>query len=95
MLTNGGTLALLAMRGILRSAASVAKASVKRTRRITATLRQLAVPAASDNFYEALLARLAHLQPLAHLFEGGDRSRDGYGAAHTNILDQIDGLIYG
>jgi hypothetical protein len=50
---------------------------------------------ASDNLYQALLARLAHLQPLTDLLEGGNRSRDGYGAAHANILDRIDRLIYG
>ena len=94
-LTGGGMLARLAWRRILRCAASVAKASVNRTRRSPVTLRQLTVPAASDNFNEALLARLAHLQSLPHLVEGGDRSRDVYGAAHTNILDQIDRLIYG
>ena len=64
-------------------------------RHIPVTLRQLAIPAASDNFDETLLASLAHLQSLANLFEGGNRSRDGYGAAHALILDQIDRLIHG
>ena len=48
----------------------------------------------SDNLNKALLARLAHLQPLPNLFEGGDRRRDVYGAAHMNILDHIDLPIY-
>jgi hypothetical protein len=54
----------------------------------------MTVPIASDNFNQALLARLAHIQPLAYLFEGGNRSRDGYGAAHADILNQIDRLIH-
>jgi hypothetical protein len=55
----------------------------------------MTAPIAPDNLYQALLTRLAHLQPLANFFEGGDWSRDGYRAAHASILAQIDCLIHG
>jgi hypothetical protein len=79
----------------MRCAAFAAKAPINGPRRTPITLYKPASRTTSDNLNEALLARLAHLQPLSNLFEGGNWSRDGYGAAHANILDQIDHLIYG
>jgi len=88
-------LARLARRGTFRGAVAVALASIRRSLRAPMPRGGMAERAACDDFNEALLARLAHLQSLAHLFEGRNRSRDVYGAAHTNILDQIGCLVYG